>query len=255
MPDDHQTQQNLARAQAPSLLAVLARAAEETAAVQTLAELRAALRNAAEALGCQSFNLALDKPTPRSVMQESLLSTWTQGALREYEQLDLYDRDPLLRHAVSTQPTWLWRTPDLHRLGEYEFHEFVGAAGVRWGVTVPMNRADGTRSMLALVSRGAMPFPAAEMRQAAQVLAGLLSSRAVGLSAGRRPALDHALRLKRLSPRQIEILDWLSRGKTNAEIALITDMSRRTVDYHVAEIIHKLDVVNRTQAAAVFMSR
>lgn len=53
----------------------------------------------------------------------------------------------------------------------------------------------------------------------------------------------------KLSALQREILRSLYIGKTNWEIALILGLTERNTKYHVEEIIRKLGVVNRTQAA------
>lgn len=58
-----------------------------------------------------------------------------------------------------------------------------------------------------------------------------------------------------LTPRQIEILEWLRQGKTNWEIAVILGMSVDNVKYHVKQITRKLQVANRTQAVAKAASR
>lgn len=53
-----------------------------------------------------------------------------------------------------------------------------------------------------------------------------------------------------LTPRELEILKWISHGKTASEIALIVSVSEHTVNSHTATILKKLDVVNRTQMVA-----
>jgi DNA-binding CsgD family transcriptional regulator len=53
---------------------------------------------------------------------------------------------------------------------------------------------------------------------------------------------------RQLSPREHEVMNWLKQGKTSADIALILGISERTVNFHVHNIMHKLDVVNRSQA-------
>ncbi|WP_331373438.1 helix-turn-helix transcriptional regulator [Sinorhizobium chiapasense] len=53
-----------------------------------------------------------------------------------------------------------------------------------------------------------------------------------------------------LTPRETEILKWISHGKTASEIALIVSVSEHTVNSHTATILKKLDVVNRTQMVA-----
>jgi two-component system, NarL family, response regulator len=58
-----------------------------------------------------------------------------------------------------------------------------------------------------------------------------------------------------LSPRELEILEMLSRGFTNKEIGRAFGISRYTVRNHVNNINHKLDVCDRTEAASVAMKQ
>jgi len=51
--------------------------------------------------------------------------------------------------------------------------------------------------------------------------------------------------------REAEVFLWLAKGKTNREIALILDMSPRTVNKHLEQLFKKLGVVNRTSAATM----
>lgn len=67
---------------------------------------------------------------------------------------------------------------------------------------------------------------------------------------------DPATKLRRLhqyelSSRQIETLLWLAKGKTNAEIAVILNISRRTVEKHLEHIFAKLGVETRAAASAI----
>ncbi|HEX6005046.1 MAG TPA: helix-turn-helix transcriptional regulator [Burkholderiales bacterium] len=51
-----------------------------------------------------------------------------------------------------------------------------------------------------------------------------------------------------LTPRQSEVLAWVAKGKTNAEIGVILDMSARTVQKHLEHVYAKLGVESRTTA-------
>jgi DNA-binding CsgD family transcriptional regulator len=53
-----------------------------------------------------------------------------------------------------------------------------------------------------------------------------------------------------LTPREAEVLHWVSEGKTNFEIGAILHSSPRTVGKHLERIYAKLDVETRTAAAA-----
>jgi len=52
-----------------------------------------------------------------------------------------------------------------------------------------------------------------------------------------------------LTPRESEVLAWVAKGKTNAEVGIILHMSDRTVQKHLEHIYQKLGVETRTTAA------
>jgi LuxR family transcriptional regulator, quorum-sensing system regulator CviR len=53
-----------------------------------------------------------------------------------------------------------------------------------------------------------------------------------------------------LSIREKEVLNWLKQGKSSWEMSVILGISERTVNFHVYNMMRKLDAVNRTQAVA-----
>jgi DNA-binding NarL/FixJ family response regulator len=52
-----------------------------------------------------------------------------------------------------------------------------------------------------------------------------------------------------LSTREGEVLHWISKGKSNRDIATIMNISARTITKHVEQIFKKMSVENRTSAA------
>ncbi len=70
------------------------------------------------------------------------------------------------------------------------------------------------------------------------------------LSSERTPKPADLLSLG-LTPREAEVLFWISEGKTNAEIAIILGSSRRTVEKHAEHVLEKLHVENRAGAVRV----
>lgn len=54
----------------------------------------------------------------------------------------------------------------------------------------------------------------------------------------------------RLKDREIEILTWVARGKTSAEIARKLHLSKRTVDFHIDNARIKLRTATRTEAVS-----
>ena len=61
--------------------------------------------------------------------------------------------------------------------------------------------------------------------------------------------------LPELSQRQREILDAISRGLTNKEIAKMLDISLESVKSHIKVILEKLDAASRTEAASIALRR
>ena len=71
-----------------------------------------------------------------------------------------------------------------------------------------------------------------------------------GIGAVTRPYIDDTEEVfSPLSPREMEILQYVTRGLSNKEIAHVLGISHQTVKNHMTAILHKLDVEDRTQAA------
>jgi DNA-binding NarL/FixJ family response regulator len=58
-----------------------------------------------------------------------------------------------------------------------------------------------------------------------------------------------------LTPRELEVLGWVAKGKTNRDIAEILGMSPRTVNKHLEHIFVKLGVETRSAAAALVIGK
>lgn len=52
-----------------------------------------------------------------------------------------------------------------------------------------------------------------------------------------------------LSPREKECILWVSRGKSSWDIGIILGISKNTVNFHIKNVMRKLDVASRTVAA------
>lgn len=51
-----------------------------------------------------------------------------------------------------------------------------------------------------------------------------------------------------LSRRELDVINLLKVGKTSWDISRILGISERTVNYHIGNIMRKLDAINRVQA-------
>ncbi len=66
------------------------------------------------------------------------------------------------------------------------------------------------------------------------------------------PLIYGLLQSRGLSGREIEILQWVTLGKTNPEIGSILKISEYTVKNHMQRIFKKMNVSNRAQAVGLF---
>lgn len=64
----------------------------------------------------------------------------------------------------------------------------------------------------------------------------------------------HAQPRKRLSPREVDVLDLASLGLTNSQIAARLNLTVHAVKFHLLGIYRKLGAANRTEAAVIYVS-
>ncbi len=137
---------------------------------------------------------------------------------------------------------WAQMEPDADQLA---FRERMRSAGLGDGYTLPVYGPLGRNGCISIgrtLSEAALDnAPVEVMHMVAQVahmrLCQLLP--------------DKGVLEKPLSARELEILDWVARGKSNSVIADILDLSGATVDTYLRRIYDKLDVSDRTSAAVV----
>jgi len=75
------------------------------------------------------------------------------------------------------------------------------------------------------------------------VLATIITARLAGVA-----RMERWPRLVDLNEREVEVLTWVARGKTSAEIAQILGLSKRTVDFHTDNARTKLGAATRSEA-------
>jgi DNA-binding NarL/FixJ family response regulator len=92
-----------------------------------------------------------------------------------------------------------------------------------------------------------------EARQSGIAADALLVALDPGISTRRRA--DPEVMEEALTPREIQVLELLAEGLANKVIAERLRISDQTVKFHVAAILGKLGVANRTEAVRVAVRR
>jgi DNA-binding CsgD family transcriptional regulator/tetratricopeptide (TPR) repeat protein len=122
------------------------------------------------------------------------------------------------------------------------------AAVCRFRTADALLRAKGDRNVAARIAAEALA--AARALGAAPLEADLeVLARRGRLAAGTGP--DHALRRLGLTEREAEVLDFLAEGRTNRQIGDVLFISEKTVSVHVTNLLRKLGVPSRTEAAEI----
>ena len=90
--------------------------------------------------------------------------------------------------------------------------------------------------------RGVMRGEASISRIMAAKVMGEFSRQSTRVASGADPSPE-------LSPREIEVLELVAHGKSNKEIAVALNIAENTVKNHLKNILEKLHLENRVQAA------
>ena len=112
-----------------------------------------------------------------------------------------------------------------------------------WALSLSDDEEDLQRSHAVLSELGARP--------AAAIVARRLRERGARVARGPRPGTR--LHPAGLTGREVEVLDLVAEGLTNAEIAARLHISGKTVGHHVSSILGKLGVGSRYEAAKLAM--
>jgi len=215
--------------------------------------LQAALYAAVQSLGFDSFNLAFEKSAKREFMTDPTLTIWSYDDLVTYASDGWAERDPLLDYAATGTDPLYWQAPSWNQNGHPGYFEYIRHSGIFGGLTVPIPGNGDKLGALTLLSLADRQHDK-DVAHAVSIVAMVAKARAaaVGLASGQESGAS--AKFRSLSSLQREILKWMANGKSNVEIAVIVAQSKRSIDYHVIEILKKLEVSSRAQAAAIYAS-
>jgi LuxR family transcriptional regulator, quorum-sensing system regulator BjaR1 len=189
-----------------------------------------------------------------TLAQHVILSGWPADWMDRYNGRDYVHSDPVAKRIPRTTRPFRWS--DLHYdasidpVGVRIMNEAT-EFGMKQGFTVPIHGATAYQSC---VTFGGDQIQLSDEDASALQIVSLMahlearSRKKRGLRSLEDD--DDEVEDYGLTPKETEVLRWTSLGKTNDEIATILGNSVRTIDTHLSTLIKKLDVSNRTHAAA-----
>ena len=206
-------------------------------------ELLVALARAARELGfdycAYGMRLPLPVSNPRVLMFSNYPSAWQQ----RYAQENYLAADPTVAYALRSVLPVVW-DETLFRPNPALWEE-ARAHGLNVGWAQSSCDAQGRMGMMTL-ARGHDVLSAAELQHKSANMSWLAHA-AHGAMA--RLAAGSLPQPAALTAREAEMLRWTADGKTSGEIAQITGIAERTVNFHLNNAVDKLGAANKTAAA------
>ncbi len=168
--------------------------------------------------------------------------------MKLYASKELYKTDPIVSHNIISKKSFFWNeaTENNADKNKTSFMSLARDFGLKHGLASGLTEKRG--GLMSIFS-----FSAASNRfgdHHKKILNTLVPH--VHLALERVCAIERKKALG-LSMREQEVIAWVKEGKTNWEISMILNISERTVKFHVQNIEHKLNAVNKAHAIALAM--
>lgn len=196
-------------------------------------------------LGFDHCNYGARLPLQLSKPKIIMFNTYPAAWQKRYHSRNYQRIDPTIQHGVRSQSPLIW-TDEVFR-NTREFWEEARGHGLRYGWSQSTIGQQSLRGMLTLSRRHGALTPSELNAHGYQLvwltqvvhqcMSKLLSARLLP-----EGAVD-------LSLRERDVLRWTAEGKSSMEIATLLNISERTINFHIANIMKKMNCPNRTAAA------
>jgi LuxR family quorum-sensing system transcriptional regulator SolR len=198
---------------------------------------------AATKLGFTYWAYGVKPRFPPGLSGVETIDTYPTGWMDYYRQAEFLSIDSSISLAVSLGTTIVWSEAKTAASASLWGH--ASDFGLKVGLAHPVWDRAGALGLFSL-SRGSTPITTSELKAIAPAvtwLSALLHAKMTTLKG------TNASPIAGLSERELEVLRWTATGKTASEIASITGITTRTVNFHVGNILTKLNAQNKIQAA------
>ncbi|WP_245318538.1 LuxR family transcriptional regulator [Bradyrhizobium sp. DOA1] len=187
---------------------------------------------------------------PRRAGKKALvISTYPNNWVAHYVRSHYERLDPIINRSLESTDPFQWGLDVPSRPispAQRKFFDEASEFGIRLGFTVPIHDEDGAVAALTFAADQRRPQFEKCIDQNALVLQ--LMARCFHWHVRRK--LLHELTIDgiRLSPREVECLDWAAKGKSVWETGRILGISHNTVAYYLRSARDKLGVPKVVQA-------
>jgi len=213
-------------------------------AIQNEHKLFVALTALARNLGFDHCAYGLRMPLPLSEPRIVMFNNYPILWQVRYQKENYLAVDPTVQHGMRSLLPIVW-SDDVFNSAR-DFWEDARSFGLQIGWAQSCRDANGVGGMLTL-ARSGEPLTKAELDDKGLRVAWLTHVAHLGMSRCLTAKLMPEGEEK-LTPREVEVLRWTAEGKTSAQIAEILRIAERTVNFHIGNVMAKLNSANKTAA-------
>lgn len=193
-----------------------------------------------------SYHVVVEGLLPIPLDAGFFFNTFPAAWVQRYRARNYFEIDPIILHARTAKAPFRWN--DVGTLmaltpAQEAYLQDLKACGMVDGLAVPVFSANGSIAYFGLgSSTQAVRLSPQDMLEL-QYACTQIHVRFMALHGEVLPEP------KALSPREREVLTWMTRGKSNSVIAGILEVSDHTIDTLVRRVFAKLGVNDRIHAA------
>ncbi|MCY4744277.1 LuxR C-terminal-related transcriptional regulator [Pelomonas sp. UHG3] len=196
------------------------------------------------------------------LMRGSLRESGVQGRsfgnrpdayVESHNDIDDALRDPVLEQLMAQSVPVVYTQRTYVDAGVGELWEVQAPYGYKTGIGVKLHLPGDKLFLLGVDRDEALPEPGTGLMQ---MMAGLQLLATHAMVAADRllgPAID-AADIPKLTKREMDVLSWTAQGKTAWEVSVILTMSEKTVNFHLGNVMRKLEVNSKHQAVIKCMA-
>jgi DNA-binding CsgD family transcriptional regulator len=221
---------------------------QESLGCQAYPELSAMVAKVGDLLGAEFCACLLSAGEPRRPANRVRIveGTFPVEWLALYGQRQFHLIDPIVAENFREFSCQSWADTYRKSPAPKDFQSLAEDFGLRRGLSYGVREAPGGGGSLFSFSGPKVEIHPRTTRILELVLPHL-HRMLCDLEARRTSALPS----DSLSAREREVLKWIGAGKRSWETGIILHVTERTVNFHIANIMRKLNAVNRSQAVAV----
>ncbi|MDA8091749.1 MAG: LuxR family transcriptional regulator [Nitrospiraceae bacterium] len=170
-------------------------------------------------------------------------SSYPDGWLKVYEGSGYHNIDPIVRENFTRFGLQYWKDTYREHTPPKKFLMESGDFNLKEGYTAGTRNRKGSEGSIFSISGS---FLKREKR--VEIALGIIAPH---LHNSMLRICNETKRQKaKISVREKDVLSWLKEGKSSWDISGILNVSEATVNFHIKNIMQKLDTVNRAQSVA-----